>query len=254
MKIYLVGLRNGFAAAVAYRANLAFSVAMTVVGDLVIPLVSFLIYNSGAEFAGWGMYEILLIQGVFILSKGIAGTFFFGMVWSSLSMVADGTYDLLLIKPASTLLVSLSNNFDIDSIGSILTGVVLTCVACVKTGRSMNLPLFLLLFAFGLVVMLGFALLMSGSVFKWVGNSRIYEIFDAVSQFGNYPASIYPKTLLYTVSYILPVALIGFYPAAALMGKPVPGLKLLLLSGSLFLALCFLFWRVMLKNYTSAGG
>lgn len=254
MRIYLIGLRNNFAAAVAYRANLVFCVAMTVVGDLVIPLVSVLIYGSGAGFAGWGMYEILLIQGVFILSRGIAATFSFGMVWSTLDMVTDGTYDLLLIKPASTLLVTLSGNFDIDSVGSILAGVVLTCVTCSKTGGAVNLPLFLLLLAIGLVVMFGFTLLMSGSVFKWVGNSRIYEIFDAISQFGNYPASIYPKTLLYTVSYILPVALIGFYPASALMGIPVPELGLLLLSGVVFLAVCLVFWRLMLKSYTSAGG
>lgn len=254
MRVYLTGLRNNFAAAAAYRANLLFCIVMTVAGDLVIPLVSVLIYGSGAGFAGWGMYEILLIQGVFILSRGIAATFSFGMVWSTLGMVADGTYDLLLIKPASTLLVSLSNNFDIDSSGSILTGVVLTCVACSKTGGEANLPLFLLLLAFGLIVMFGFTLFMAGSVFKWVGNSRMYEIFDAVSQFGNYPASIYPKTLLFTVSYILPVALIGFYPASALMGRPVPGLWMLLLAGAVFLALGFAFWRLMLKSYTSAGG
>lgn len=254
MKAYLIGLRNSFAAAAAYRANLIFCISMTIVGDLIVPMVSILIYSGGAGFAGWGMYEILLIQGVFILSRGIAGTFFFGMVSSTLYMVVDGTFDLLLIKPASTLLVSLSGNFDTDSVGSILTGVVLTCVACIKTGGAANLPLFLVLLAFGLIVMFGFTLLMSGSVFKWVGNSRVYEIFDAIIQFGNYPASIYPKPMLYTVSYLLPVALIGYYPAAALMGTPISGLAFLLLSSALFFAVCLVFWRLMLKSYTSAGG
>ena len=39
--------------------------------------------------------------------------------------------------------------------------------------------------------MLGAVLIMSATVFKWIGNSRIPEIFQSMQQFAKYPVTVY---------------------------------------------------------------
>lgn len=104
------------------------------------------------------------------------------------------------------------------------------------------------------MAMFSFAVIMAASMFKWVGNSRIYEIFDSITSFGNYPRTIFSKSFQTIISYIIPVAIIAFYPASALLGKDISGIMPAVLVLALFLVLSILFWRLMLSKYTSAGG
>ncbi|HHW22500.1 MAG TPA: hypothetical protein GXX26_06410 [Clostridiaceae bacterium] len=112
----------------------------------------------------------------------------------------------------------------------------------------------ILLMFFSLLVLFSFALLMAGSMFKWVGNSRIYEIFDSITAFGNYPRSIFSKAFQNLISYIIPIAIIGFFPASALLGKSIDGALAAMGICLVFFIFSMLFWRKMLSLYTSAGG
>jgi ABC-2 type transport system permease protein len=95
---------------------------------------------------------------------------------------------------------------------------------------------------------------MSATVFKWVGNSRIYEIFDSITAFGNYPRTIFSKTFQTIISYVIPVSVIAFYPASALLGKDISGILPILLVCMVFFILSLGVWKLMLSKYTSAGG
>lgn len=256
LDIYITSIKNNFAARMAYRADFFFCSVMILVSELLFPLVTFLIYSTGASFPGWNKNEALLLQGVFMLSKGVANLLFFGVVYNTLSRVREGTYDLLMIKPASVLYISIASGFDPDSIGTILGGVLVTALSLLQLqgpGPAEWLR-FLLLFGFSVSVMFSFAVLMAATVFKWVGNSRIYEIFDSITAFGNYPRSIFSKSFQNILSYIIPVAAIGFFPASALLGKDLSGLAPSLGICVLFLLLSLSVWKRMLSKYTSAGG
>lgn len=254
--IYITSFKNGFAARMAYRADFFFCSIMILVSELLLPMITFLIYSTGASFPGWSRHEAMLLQGVFMLSKGAANLLFFGLVFNTLSHVREGTYDLLLIKPVSVLFISVAAGSEPDSIGTILGGllVILFSLWQLPSPGVINWIKFILLFFFSVLVMFSFAVIMAGSVFKWVGNSRIYEIFDSITAFGNYPRSIFSKSFQAIISYIIPVAIIGFFPAAALLGKDMSGVIPAILISILFFILSLSFWRLMLSKYTSAGG
>lgn len=256
VKIYIIALKNSFAARMAYRADFFFSSLMIMVAELLIPFLTLLIYRTGASFPGWSIYEMLLLQGIYMLSRGVAGFLFFGLVWNTLDRVREGTYDLLLIKPRSVLFLAVATGFEPDSIGTMAGGlmVMLYSFNVLPVPGIWEWGRFLLLFLFSVLALFSFALIMAGSVFKWVGNSRIYEIFDSITIFGNYPRSIFPRTFQAILSYILPIAMIGFFPAAALLGKSSDGVFPAMLVCLIFAALSFAFWRWMLSKYTSAGG
>ena len=102
--------------------------------------------------------------------------------------------------------------------------------------------------------MFTFAVIMSASVFKWVGNGRVYEIYESISFFGKYPITIYSKVLRTVVSYIIPVSMIAFYPASALLGKPLENIGITVAVCFVLLFLSLKFYKFMLSRYTSAGG
>lgn len=254
--VYLTALKNSFACRMAYRADFFFCAFMIFMTEMGLPFITMLIYGNGSSFPGWSMHEALLLQGIFMLSKGIANLFFFGMVWDTLSRVREGSYDILLLKPGSVLFHSLINGFEPDSLGTVFGGVLIIRFSL----KNLNQPdwlgwtWFFLMMLFSLLVLFSFALIMAGSMFKWVGNSRIYEIFDSVTVFGNYPRTIFSKAFQSIISYIIPIAIIGFLPASALLGKSIDGALAVMAVCMVFFIFSMFFWRRMLSLYTSAGG
>jgi ABC-2 type transport system permease protein len=72
--------------------------------------------------------------------------------------------------------------------------------------------------------------------------------------FGNFPRSIFSRAFQTIITYIIPIAAVGFLPASVLLGKRPEGI---ITTGAVCLIFLFVsggFWRLMLKQYTSAGG
>ena len=191
-----VVLRTKLAAQMAYRGHFFLSVGLLVIGDLLLPLATLLVYRSGASFPGWTLHEALLIQGTFALARGIAFPFFFGMISSNLTHVREGTFDLLLLRPRSTLFMAMLTGMEPFDFGRLLSGGVLFGYAL--TGIPSPSPAewlgFAALFAASLTVLCAFSLFFSGLLFRWVGSSRVHDIFDAFTSFGMYPGTIFAKS------------------------------------------------------------
>ena len=63
-------------------------------GDIIFPLITVLIYGSGAGFKGWTVYEVLLIQSIFTMSTAIADMTFHGVMWVTMDMVRNGNMEI----------------------------------------------------------------------------------------------------------------------------------------------------------------
>jgi ABC-2 type transport system permease protein len=256
LRICYQGFRNALAARIAYRGDFLISIFLVFIVEFIIPFVTILIYRSGAAFPGWNLYEVLLIQGVFLLAKGIAAPTVSGIVYNTLSRVREGTFDLLLIKPRSALLMCIVTGYDTEDIGKLVGGSVLFTVALshLPTPGALQWLQFGLLFLLSLLVYFSFILFFSGIVFQWIGNSRVFEIFDCITAFGLYPSNIFSRTIQTIILGVIPVAMIGFFPAAVLLGKPSPGILISVVMSILFWIVSLKFWNFMLGKYTSAGG
>jgi len=253
---FLSVMRTVVASRLAYRGDLFISMFVTLLGEAILPLITLLLYQSGASFPGWSLSEAMLIQAVFMLAKGVAYPFFFGMVNNTLDRVQSGTFDVLLLKPRSALFMTLVTGFSIDGLGRLLGGAGLFFVALSDLqppGPAAWIG-FLLLMLVSICVLFASTLIMSGLLFHWVGSSRVYEIHDAVTAFGRYPRTIYGKPLQWVLTYVLPVAMIAFLPAETLLGKANPGLAGAIAFSVFFMAIGIWFWHYMLRKYSSAGG
>jgi len=256
VQAFLAVMKTVVASRLAYRGDVFFSLFVTLLGEAILPMITLLIYKSGASFPGWSLEEAMLVQAVFMLAKGIAYPFFYGMVYNTLDRVREGSFDVLLLKPRSALFMTLVTGFSIDGLGRLVGGAALFIFAL--SGLPMPSAAewlgFLLLMCLSACVLFASALFMSGMLFRWVGSSRVYEMNDAATSFGRYPLSIYSKPLQFVLSSVVPVAMISYFPAATLLGRSTPGLYGAAAASVIFLAAGLLFWHYMLRTYTSAGG
>jgi ABC-2 type transport system permease protein len=256
MQCIAVVLRTKIAEQMAYRSHFILSVILLIAGDLLVPMITLLIYRSGATFPGWSLHEALLVQGVFGIAKGIAFPLFFGMVGSTLVLVREGTFDLLLLKPRPTLFMTMLNGLDPEDFGRLLSGGVLFAYAL--SGLPMPSLIgwiqFIGLFLSSLTVLCAFSLFLSGLLFRWVGSSRVYDIFDSVTSFGMYPGTIYAKSFQQLITYVIPVGIIAFIPASALLGRVGWESLGAVAASVVFLVVGIIYWHKMLRGYRSAGG
>jgi ABC-2 type transport system permease protein len=95
---------------------------------------------------------------------------------------------------------------------------------------------------------------MAATSFKWVGNSRLPDILDSILSFGKYPVSIFPQMVKITASFIIPVGMIGFYPASALLGRLDPAVLIAVVPCVLFMFFGIWLYLYMVKLYEGVGG
>lgn len=256
IRIYFACVKTAFAQAAAYRADFIMGSFITLLSNILFPLVTILIYANGAQFPGWNMWEVLLIQSVYSMSTGVSSMLLSSVVWVTMDHIRGGSFETVLLKPVSPLFFIMSANFDVQSIGLFLGGVIMAVIAAMHTGIGSFIDVisFVLLFLAGLLVLCGMNLIMAAISFKWVGNSRIPEIFDSISTFGKYPITIFPRAMQILSVIIIPVAVIGFFPASALLGRADKTAFLSLIPCVLFL--CFGIWlyNKMIRLYEGVGG
>lgn len=256
LSVYIQGVKTALASRMAYRGDFIMSMLIMMIVELGGPVITVIIYGNGASFPGWGQYEVLLLQGIFLLSRGISFPFFMGIVWNTIERVQEGTFDLLLIKPRSILLMSVVTAFDSEDLGKLIGGIIVFLFAMkhLPAQPLTHWVAFFILFLFSLLLMFAFALFMAGLGIVWIGNFRIYDIFMTTMEFGMYPKSIFTKFFQSLITYVIPVSLLASYPATALLGKLDSNVILALLSSVVFLLLGLWFYFRMVNNYSSAGG
>jgi len=225
--------------------------------EMVTPLITVLMYRaSGSGFPGWTMPEALLIQAIFLVSRGIAFPFFFALVWTVHQLVREGNFELVLLKPRSPLLVCMTKSINIQAFGRLLGGIVLLVWVLGRLPPP-SFPQYLAfagLMALSLLVLFGFALMMAATLFVWVGNSRLFELVEALFLFGQYPASIFSGGFQLIITLVLPVAMIAAFPAQALLGKDLSLLLPAIPVCFAFFGLGLVLWRQMIRRYSGAGG
>ena len=256
LSIYKTCIATSIAQELTYRLNFISSLIITLGFNILFPLVTILIYRSGVSFPGWNFYEVLLMQSVFTISNGLACIMFSGVLWTTMQHIREGSFEIVLLRPINPLFFLIASNFDAGSAGLILGGIVLFVFSIVHTGITSiaAIPQFLLLFAAGFAVMAGMQMLMAATSFKWVGNSRIPEIFDSLMTFGKYPVTIFPKAVQAIAAFVIPVSMIGFFPASALLGRLEPVALLAVIPCVLFMFFGIWLYQYMVKLYEGAGG
>ena len=107
----------------------------------------------------------------------------------------------------------------------------------------------------GMLIMFSVQLLLACLTFWFVNTFSLMQTIAWMNQFGQYPVTILALPLRFLLTWVLPYAMMGFYPAAFLLRGGEYRLYGLLAPpmGLLLFGLSLLVWRASVRRYQSTG-
>lgn len=256
LRLYLNGIRLSFLTRMAERVDFFASLLVMLGIELLPSLVTVLVYGQGLSFPGWSLHQAVLIQGVFLVAKGLTFPLFAGMAWAVTEKVREGTFELILLKPRHPLVMCIVTCFDAEDVGKLFGGLALTGFALGHTGLpgAAGLALFLFLLVFSIIFFASGLIFMTSLLMVWVGNGRLYEVFDTVASLGQYPPVMLPARVRGLALAPVPILGMAVLPASAMLGRSIAGWPWAAGCSLLLFAAAVAFWNHLIHRAASAGG
>jgi ABC-2 type transport system permease protein len=223
-----------------------------------------LVLQRFEQIGGWSLGEVALLYGMVETAFGVMDMLFSGFDPPYFGQgVRRGTFDQLLLRPASLILQILGSRFVLRRLGRIAQGTLILGVALglVNVRWTPEKVLYVPV-VFGSLVSFFAGLFVVGSTitFWTVESIEVINIFTyGGSEMMAYPMHIYPEAMRRIFTYVVPAIFLNYYPVLYLLDKPDPfGLPsyvplLAPVAGVSVLAAALLFWQVGLRAYQSTG-
>lgn len=257
LKIYSIFFKQYLKGLMEYRVD--FLIGM--VGFLFTQgsglLFLYVIFQNIQSLAGFSLDQILLMYGLSLIPKGI-DHLFFDNIWLLPRYVRQGGMDRYMLRPINALYVFLIERFQPDAFGEIILGSVLVVTTLNNLQLSITyiqIIVIVLTLFIGIFIFTGLKLATASTSF-WLKNSYpLIQVTYNLSDFMKYPITVFPKVMQIILTYLIPYALVSYFPAMYLFGEvSIIQLSLYLLGITLFIIVLGLFvWQKGLKNYESAG-
>lgn len=217
----------------------------------------FFMFKRFPTVDGFTYSEVLLCFSIILMEFSLAEMFARGFDEFS-GMVRTGDFDRVLVRPQNEIIQVLGSKFELTRIGRIFQAVVMFIYGIVKSNVIWNVPKVLTLIFMligGTVVFSGLFLIYAALCFFTLDGLEFMNVFtDGAREFGKYPIGIYGKKFLLFTTFLIPYALIQYYPLLYILGQRKSIVYILMpLIAVLFLIPAMILWKIGVKHYKSSG-
>lgn len=218
-----------------------------------------------AEFGsinGWNCGQLAVLYGLSVISHALSMIFFVNG-WFMGWWVLEGDFDRLLTRPLGVVYQFFFTNINVLGVTDLIPGILVFAYGAHSIGLRLT-PLRICLL---LVLLIGAALI-RGGVYLILGSSSFWtrsaidfgactqEIFDKTTM---YPLSMYPESVQFLLTYLIPIGWVSFYPVSALLGvengvmNSVWAAFVTLAAGIAVMLAASVVFRIGMHRYESAG-
>lgn len=215
-----------------------------------------IIFKNVTNIGGYDRTQILFIYGIFLLPRGLDHMISDYLWLFAGGGVKRGVYDKYMTKPLPTLFQVIIEKFDFNA----LAELILAFLLMIRYGGRYftdfgNFMVFIALIINGVFIYLAIKIVCAAVAFYTKSSFYLLHSVYQTSNFSKYPVSIYPKSIVYIMYFILPFGLTTYLPYLAITGNLQFNFMSILsfFSGIFFLTLATVFWSVAEKNYESTG-
>jgi ABC-2 type transport system permease protein len=246
-----------------YRA----SFVLDACGAFLISFIDFLavlvIFHNTTRLGVWSVHEVAFLYAMSSISFALTDLLV-GHFDQFPQKIRDGNFDILLVRPRSTLFQVIASDLQMRRIGKAVQGAIVLVYALSVLSIPWDAGRVAMC-----VLMVPAAIVIFASVWT-VGSCLAFwttdggEFTNAFTYGGNflaqYPIDIFSSWLRRFLAYIVPLAFVCYFPALYILDKPDPlGLPRWLQFSSPLVALLGLLvagcaWRFAVRHYRSAGG
>jgi len=255
--LFLDYMRNYMKKKLTYRADFW----VEIISDLLFQGVNLffilIVFQHTHLLGGWNEQQILFIYGYFMIPYGIFNCFF--NFWGFAERyIVKGEMDRVLTRPAHNLVQLMLENMDPPSLAGALAGLMIMAFSGGQLDAALHysdILVFVLLIIGSVLVYAGVYMVLTAISFFVDAPTGILPLVWNLQNYGRYPVKIYNRILQLVLTWVLPFAFVGFYPAAYFLSKTEWALMALLtpLIGVVFFSLALLFWNYGVKHYRGAG-
>lgn len=201
--------------------------------------------------------QALLCFSVIMLSFSI-GEMIGGGLAVFPNLLKDGELDRILVRPRSIILQLIVPNMDFSRLGLLIQAIIVLCIAVPASGvrwTPTKVMVFGMMTVCGSVIFFCLFLMIAAVAFFTIGSLEFLNIFTyGMRQFGRYPFSVYGESVLRFLTFVVPLALVQYYPLLYLLERKDGFLYMISpLLSLLFLLPAGLLYRIGLRNYKSTG-
>jgi ABC-2 type transport system permease protein len=232
------------------------------VSDLLNQLVSLLfiavVFSKIPALSGWSKWEVLFVYGYFLIPNALFEAF-----WGNLWAVQDryiikGEMDRILTRPVYSLFQILMETMTLESLSGVLTGAFIM----VYSGMQLHLHfhwydlLVLVCLMLGSNFVYGGIYVVLASIGFWSDSKTgIIPLVYNFGSYGRYPVDIYNRPIRVLLTWVLPFAFVGVYPAMYFLHKPGWQVWTVLtpVVGMISMAIGIWVWNAGIKRYRGAG-
>ena len=215
------------------------------------------VYMHTDALDGWSRADVIFIYGFFMVPYGVFQCFF--NLWNFVERyIVKGELDRVLTRPAHSLVQVTLENMDPSSLFGSIVGVAVMAYAW----PDLNIVLawydslvFVLLTIGALMIYIGLYTALTAISLFTDSPTGIMPLIYNIQNYGRYPVSIYNGIIRFVLTWILPFAFVGFYPAAYFLDKSNFMTMALLtpVVGVVFMVIGMSLWGIGIRRYRGAG-
>lgn len=257
MKLYWKFFAMHLKSRMAYKG----SFLMSVLGQFLTSFTAFLtltfMFDRFQAVKGYTIGDCMLCSGVIVLSFALAEMFFRSFD-SFQGLVREASLDRLMLRPRGLIFQVLCHQVEFGRLGVVLQsfcmlgyGVAVSTV--VWTAERIAV---LILMIMGGTILFACLFVMHAAVcFFTIDSIEAFNILTyGAREYGGYPLDVYGGTVLKLCTYLIPYALVQYYPLQYLLGRTDSLLCALApLLAPLFALPSYALWRLGVSKYQSAG-
>jgi len=233
----------------------------TMMGQFLVSLALFsgilFMFMLFDDVDGFAYHEVLIGYVVMMLAFSLGEMFGRGFDLFP-RLLGNGTFDRALVRPRNIIFQVLASTIDFTRIGRVFMAVTVAVYTIPRSGIDWTWDKILtlgLMVICGSLLFFGLFVLYAAFSFFTVEGLEFMNIFtDGGREHGRLPFSVYGDNVLRFLTFVIPLALVQYYPLLYLLGRedsmfyaftPVFAL--------LFLLPCYGFFRFGLSRYKSIG-
>ncbi|MCL2216474.1 MAG: ABC-2 family transporter protein [Defluviitaleaceae bacterium] len=253
MKYFAIHLKSQM----QYKTSFFF----TTLGQFLVAFATFLSINFlFARFdsvGGFTYEEVLICFAVMVTSFSLSELVGRGFDRFPL-LLGDGSFDRALVRPRNVIFQVLASKMDFSRLGRFAQALLIFIYVIPRSGIDWTfwqiLTLVLMIICGALLFFGLFVIYAAISFFTLEGLEFMNVLTDGGREHGRLPFSVYGEGVLKFLTYVVPLALVQYYPLLFLLGREdsffyafTPVIALI------FLVPCYIFFKFGMSKYKSTG-
>jgi ABC-2 type transport system permease protein len=257
LKIYLTYFKIHVKSLLQYKL----SFILTTIGQALTSMFSLLaiyfLFDKFGNIQGYTFEDVLICFVISYLGFSISECFFRGFD-SFTSIISNGEFDRILVRPVNTMLQVLGTKIEFAKVGRAILAIFIFISLLFYNPQLLSIDkvITILLMLFGTIVIFSsLHILKAGLTFFTIQSLELMNIFtDGGRDLTQYPLNIYKKWVLTFFTYIVPLSMVNYYPLLYIIGKSDNPLYIFAPLVSIpFILPCYLVWKLGVKKYQSVG-